>query len=159
MNLRRFLLLCSAFLITSCVYEFPITVEPARKIDPQLIGNWLAEKPEDDVEIRKFDDSHYVLRSGGKLYRAYFSEVNGVTFANIQTIDPVEPKERKYWFVAYELLDDGMKLVVRSVNQSVVPEAAKSSQEIEKLIADNLKNPQLFNAEKATYRKRAKAGH
>src|SRR5450432_2359474 len=119
---RRLFPLFLALLLTSCVYEFPITSEPTRKIDERLVGTWLAEEPKDNVEVRKFDDNHYALFSDGNLYRAYHTDVNGVPFVNIQTIASAEAKDRKYWFVSYELSADGKKLTVRSVNKDTVPD-------------------------------------
>jgi hypothetical protein len=151
----RYLPLVFALLLASCVYEFPIAVEPTRKIDARLVGTWLGEKPEDTVEVRQFDDAHYVLLSDGKFYRAYHTDVAGVPFVTIQSIDSLEAKERKYWFVSYEVADGGEKLNVRSVNKDTVPDTAKSSKEIEKLITENLKNPKLLNEDGMTYRRKA----
>ncbi len=151
----RFLLLGLALLLAACNYEFPITAEPSRKIDESLVGTWLGEKPEDTLEVRKFDDFHYVVATDGQFYSAYHSDLGGTPFVNVQWIDPIDAKERKFWFATYELADGGNKLIVRGVREKVVPKTAKSSEEIASLIKANLKTPELFD-EAATFTRKKK---
>src|SRR5437879_3246833 len=135
---------------SGCIYEGPITEKPAGKIDERLLGDWLekGDKPE-WLRVRKFSDTEYVLQYGG-FWRAFFSEIDGRRFVNVQTIDPVENAERKYAFVTYVLKDD-RTLVVHSVSKDLIPETLHSSREIEEAIRGNLKNPKLLNQEPAIF--------
>ena len=61
----RFLAILLVFLFGSCIYEAPLTEAPTRKIDERLIGDWVSveEKPS-AIQIRKFDDSNFILIDG-----------------------------------------------------------------------------------------------
>ena len=152
------LLLFLAF-ACGCDYEAPLTAKPTGKIDPQLLGNWIGQDtgsfPETNLKIRKLDDSNYLISYGG-FYRAYHSDLGDIHFVSIQNIEPVPDKERKYILATYELKDNGDTLIVRTINDKVIPNTLKTSAELEKAIRANLKNPDLFKKDPGVFN-RAKA--
>jgi hypothetical protein len=132
-------------LFSSCVYEVPITAQPTRKIDQRLLGNWTAkdEKNGETVKMKivKLDDYNYIVFFDNKdLYRVFHSDVAKTPFVSVQILDSEKPK---YAYSAWTLNEDGT-LVGRAVNDKVVPDETKTSNAAQKLLEQNLKNPDLF---------------
>jgi hypothetical protein len=132
-------------LFNSCVYEVPVTAQPTRKIDQRLLGNWTAkdEKNGETVKMKvvKLDDYNYIVFFDNKdLYRVFHSDVAKTPFVSVQILDSEKPK---YAYSAWTLNEDGT-LVGRAVNDKVVPDGTKSSDVVQKLLEENLKNPALF---------------
>lgn len=132
-------------LFGSCVYEAPITAEPTRKIDQRLLGNWTArdEKNGETVKMKvvKLDDYNYIVFFDNKdLYRVFHSDVAKTPFVSVQILDSEKPQ---YAYSSWTLNEDGT-LVGRAVNDKVVPDETKTSSAVQKLLEQNLKNPDLF---------------
>jgi hypothetical protein len=130
---------------SSCVYEVPITAQPTRKIDQRLLGNWTAkdEKNGETVKMKvvKLDDYNYIVFFDNKdLYRVFHSDVAKTPFVSVQILDSEKPK---YAYSAWTLIEDGT-LVGRAVNDKIVPDEIKTSSAAQKLLEQNLKNPNLF---------------
>src|SRR5438105_1937292 len=126
-----------ATLVSSCVYEAPLTPKPTAKIDDRLLGNWMEQKsdsfPETNLKIRKLDDGNYFISYNG-FYRAFHSDLGENHFVSIQNIDSAAEKERKYTIAAYELKDGGDTVVIRALNDKIIPETLKTSAELEKAV-------------------------
>jgi hypothetical protein len=125
-------------------HKVPITQQPTRKIDERLIGNWVSRDGAQRIKVRPLNDFTYVISYFGILFRAFHSDIAGLSFINAQDL---ETSERNYFYVNYRLSDDGQKLYVRIVSNKVVPEATKDSATVQKLLKDNLQNPLLFGNE------------
>lgn len=125
-------------------YAVPITSSPTRKIDQRLLGNWVSKGGTEKMKVRKFDDSNYIVSYDGDLYRAYHSDLGKTSFVSVQEIDSAG---RKYVYLAYKLSDDGQQLVLRAVEDKVIPKETKDSVSVQKLLKKNLQNSQLFGDE------------
>src|SRR3954465_11091186 len=75
-------------LLGGCIYDAPLTESPTRKIDERLIGDWVSveEKP-DTIQIRKFDDSNFILIDGANIYRVFHSDFENISFLSVQNLD------------------------------------------------------------------------
>ena len=138
-------------LFASCIYEAPLTESPTRKVDERLIGDWVSveEKPS-AIEIRKFDDSNFVLSDGGNVYRVFHSDFEGINFLSLQNLESKGSSARKFAFIDYRF-EQPDKVRARAVNKETVPETLRTTSEIQKSVRDHLKDPQLFNKEEIVY--------
>lgn len=132
-------------LFPSCVYEVPITAQPTHKIDGRLLGNWTAKDDKNGETVKmkvvKLDDYNYIVYFDNKdLYRVFHSDVAKTPLVSVQILDSEKPK---YAYSAWTLNEDGT-LVGRAVNDKVVPDETKTSSAVQKLLEQNLKNPDLF---------------
>ena len=131
------------FVLTGCIYDVPITAKATRKVDTRLLGNWASKDGKDKMKVVKLDDSNYIVYSNGNLYRAWHSDLAGTPMVSVQILDSEKP-QYAYW--TWKLSDDGV-LIVRNVNDKVVPDDTKDSTSVQKLLNENLKNPALFEGE------------
>ena len=127
--------------ISACVYEVPITENPTRTIDARLIGDWHSAEGDENMKVRKLDDSFYIISYQGMLFRGYHSDVGDVPFLSVQDIDT---DQRKYIYVTWLLSDNGQRLELRRVSKEIVPEGVSTSAEARKILEKNLHNPELF---------------
>jgi hypothetical protein len=135
---------CLCILVLSaCEYEVPITASPTRKVQEQLLGNWVSLDGKENMRIRRLDDSTYVVYYDGDLFRAYHSDVAETPFASVQDLNS---NGRKYAYVVWKLSDDGNRLSLRSVNK-VIPKETKDSVTVAALLTKNARNPDLFGEE------------
>jgi hypothetical protein len=150
MKAYRFIAVLGALVLSGCIYDAPITEKPTGKIDERLLGDWV-EKDDSTrhLLVCKLNEKEYVIHYAG-MFRAFFSDVDGKRFVNLQNIEPAEDAKRKYAFAAYELKNAGT-LVVRTVNTEVILENLHSSAEIAASIGRNLKNPKLFNEDAGVF--------
>jgi hypothetical protein len=128
----------------ACNYEVPITRRPTRKVQEQLLGNWVSLDDKENMRVRRFDDSTYVLYYDGDLFRAYHSDVAETPFVSVQDLNS---NERKYAYVVWKLSDDGKRLSLRNVNDRVIPKETKDSATIAALLTKNVRNTELFGEE------------
>src|SRR6266496_1507273 len=128
----------------ACQYEVPITSSPTRKVQEQLLGNWVSLDGKENMRVRRLDDSTYVVYYDGDLFRAYHSDVAETPFATVQDLNS---SDRKYAYIIWKLSDDGKNLRVRSVNDKVVPKETKDSAAVAALLTKNARNPELFGEE------------
>ena len=79
---------CLCFLaFNACEYEVPITPSPTRKVQEQLLGNWVSLDGKENMRVRRLDDSTYVVYYDGDLFRAYHSDVTETPFASVQDLN------------------------------------------------------------------------
>jgi hypothetical protein len=131
-----------ALSVTGCNYDVPLTAQPTRPIDPRLIGNWTSADGKEKLRIRPYDPRTFVLSYDGDLFRAWHSDLDGSPFVSVQCLDA----ENHTWlYVTYQLDDNGRKLSLRNVRDTVITkESVKTSEDAQALLRKNLKNPGLF---------------
>jgi hypothetical protein len=136
---------CLCVLVFSaCQYEVPITSSPTRKVQEQLLGNWVSLDGKENMRVRQLEDSTYVVYYDGDLFRAYHSDLAEMPFVSVQDLNS---NDRKYAYVVWKLSDDGKRLTLRSVKEKVVPKEIKDSTAVAALLTKNAHNPQLFGEE------------
>lgn len=128
----------------ACNYEVPITPGPTRKVQEQLLGNWVSLDGKEDMKVRPLDDNTYVVYYDGDLFRAYHSDVAETPFASVQDLNS---SDRKYAYVVWKLSDDGKNLKLRSVIDKVVPNETKDSATVVALLTKNVRNLEVFGEE------------
>lgn len=142
---------CLSFCACEGDYAVPITSGPTRKIEKQLLGNWISKDGADKIKVRNLDDSIYIVSYNGDLYRAFHSDVGKTSFISVQDIDSAG---RKYVYLAYKLSDDGKRLFLRAVNTEVIPRETRDSVKVQKLLKINLRSAKLFEDEGEFYREK-----
>jgi hypothetical protein len=147
----RFVAILLVFLFSSCIYEAPLTESPTRKIDERLIGDWVSveEKPS-VIQIRKLDDSNFILIDGGTVYRVFHSDFESINFLSLQNLETNGSSARKFAFVDYRF-EQPNQVRARAVNKEVVSEGLRTTSELQKSLRDHLRDPQLFNKEEIVY--------
>ena len=135
-----FICLC----IGACEYDVPITSNPTRKVQEQLLGNWVSLDGKENMRIRSWDNSSYVVYYDGDLFRAYHSDVAEMPFASVQDL---KSNDRKYAYVVWKLSEDGQRLSLRNVNRKVIPNETKDPVAVAALLTKNARNPELFGEE------------
>ncbi|HEV7239690.1 MAG TPA: hypothetical protein VGQ36_10650 [Thermoanaerobaculia bacterium] len=141
--MRTFTVVVCSLVLLSCHYDFPLTAEPTRAADARLAGTWTLVEPEqgEKMDIRLYDDRHYVVAYNGEIYRAFHSDLAGMPLMSVQSLnDP----ERKYVVLEWKLSEDGKRLTIRVVSPDVVPEGTPDRDALVKLIESNRENPKLF---------------
>jgi hypothetical protein len=128
----------------ACQYEVPITQSPTRKVQEQLLGNWVSLDGKENMRVRRLDDSTYIVYYDGDLYRAYHSDVGGTPFVSVQDLNS---NDRKYAYVIWKLSDDAKSLTLRTVNDKVISKETKDSAKVVALLTKNAGNPELFREE------------
>jgi len=136
-------LVCLCFL-GACVYEVPVTLNPTRKVEERLLGNWTSSDGNEHMNVRRLDENSYVVYYDGDLFRAYHSDVGGTSFASVQDLNS---NDRKYAYVVWKLSEDGNNLTLRNVNDKVVPKESKDSAAVAMLLEKNARNPDLLGDE------------
>ena len=140
------------FIFSGCEYDVPITPKPTRTVDVRLLGDWTAKNGTSKLKIVRLDESNYIVYLGpddGELYRVYHSDVDETALVSVQQLDS---KKRKYAYWAWKLSDDGT-LLLRNVNDKVVPDETKDSASVQELIKKNIKNPALFEEDETQFTK------
>jgi hypothetical protein len=152
----RFFALLLVSLFSSCIYEAPLTQTPTRKIDERLIGDWVSveEKPS-VIQIRKFDDSNFILIDGGTVYRVFHSDFEGISFLSLQNLETNGTSARKFAVIDYRF-EQPDRVRARAVSKDTVPESLRTPSELQKSLRAHLKDPQLFNKEEIVYTRQTK---
>jgi len=154
--------LCCAlvFLMCLCLYgcpyesEFPLSPSSEAKIDKELIGKWKfqCEKEEQSgaITIYQFNEHEYLilLKEEGEedidLIRAFGTTIDEHKFLNVQDINSANAKEREWFFVNYSVFND--KLILKYVEDRIFEnKIINSSQELYKLMKENLNNKDLYD--------------
>jgi hypothetical protein len=128
----------------ACNYEVPITSSPTRNVQEQLLGDWTSSDGKEHLNVRRLDQSFYVVYYDGDLFRAYHSDVADIPFVSVQDLNS---KDRKYAYLVWKLSDDGKHLSLRNVNEKVVPKETKDSATVVALLNKNARNRELFGEE------------
>jgi hypothetical protein len=129
---------------SACNYDVPITPSPTRKVQEQLLGNWVSLDGKEDMRVRRLDDSTYVIYYDGDLFRVYHSDIAETPFTSVQDLNS---NDRKYAYVIWKLSDDGKRLTLRSVKEKVIPKETRDSATVAALLTKNARNPELFGEE------------
>lgn len=136
----------AAFALTGCNYDFALTEQPTQKVDVRLIGNWVAvdkdNGKQESMQVRRLDDTTYVVAFDEDIYRAFHSDFAGQPFLSVQNLQP-GGDERKYLVMTWALSADASQLTLRTVSIKVVPESTKDRVALQRLIQANLANPKL----------------
>jgi hypothetical protein len=128
---------------SACEYEVPITQSPTRKVQEQLLGNWVSLDGKENMRVRRLDDSTYVVYYDGDLFRAYHSDLAEMPLVTVQDLNS---NDRKYAYVVWNLSSDDKGLTLRSVNK-LIPKETKDSAAVAVLLTKNARNPELFGEE------------
>ena len=72
------------------------------------------------MDIRLYDDRHYVIAYNGEIYRAFHSDVAGMPLMSVQNLND---RERKYVVLEWKLSEDGKRLTIRVVSPESYPRA------------------------------------
>lgn len=129
---------------TACQYDVPITSDPTRKVQEQLLGDWTSSDGKEKLKLRGLDDSIYIVYYDGDLFRAYHSDVVEMPLTTVQDLNS---SDRKYAYVIWKLSDDGKNLRLRNINDKVVPKETRDSATVVALLTKNAGNPELFGEE------------
>ena len=148
--LPGFLAALASAVFAGCIFEVPITLTPTRKVDEKLLGNWVSVKGREKMNVRKLDESVYIISYDGELYRAFHSDVDGVPFISAQDLNR---KERKYTYVSYRLADDGERLTLRLVNPDVISAETQSVADVQARLRQEADNQELFTDEPVEFAK------
>jgi hypothetical protein len=142
---RRLAACLFALCLTGCIYDAPITPAPTRPVDPRLIGDWASADGKERVKVRPLDRQVYIIVYNGDLFRAFHSDVGGVSYASVQDIDR---SDRKWAYIVYTLSRDGQQLTVRAVNSETIPDrSVRSPADARRALAAHAKDPKLFGDE------------
>ena len=128
---------------SACEYEDPITSNPTRKVQEQLLGNWISQDGKEHLRVRRLDENIYIVYYNGDLFRVYHSDVADTPFVSVQDINS---DDRKYAYVVWKLSEDSKHLRLR-VNHDVIPKEKKDSTGVAKFLEENAKNPDLLGEE------------
>jgi hypothetical protein len=113
-------------------------------VQERLLGDWTSADGQEKLNLRRFDDSTYIVYYDGDLFRAYHSDIGEISYASVQDLNS---RDRKYAYVIWKLLDDGKSLRLRNVSDKVVPKETKNSAAVVALLTKNAGNPELFGEE------------
>lgn len=142
------LLAVAVLSLTACNYDFPLTEKPTQKLDPRLLGDWVAVDQDDGKEVsmhvRQYDDTTYVIAMDNDLYRAFHTDFAGTALVSVQNLQSGS-LGRKYTYFRWQLSADGAQLTLQSISSELVPEDTPDRAAIQALIKANLTKPKLYN--------------
>ena len=110
----------------------------------RLLGDWVSLDGKENMKVRQFDDSIYIVYYDDDLFRAYHSDVTETPFVSVQDLNS---SDRKYAYVVWKLSDDGKRLSLRSVQSKLISKEQKDSARVAEVLKENAKNPGLFGEE------------
>ena len=133
--------------VCGCFHDCPITEHPTRKVNEQFLGRWTSQDGKDKLTVGKYDAENYVVVYDGDLYHAWESDVDGVPFFSVQSLDPTQANGvYKYVYFVWRLAEDGT-LRGRAVNDKIVPDATKGYASVQRLLKTNLTRTDLLGDE------------
>lgn len=138
------LIALAALLVAGCEFEAPITDKPTRPTIDKLVGTWKAVGDTDVMQVRQLDTATYVVSYNGDLYSAHHSDLGGVPYVSVLHLDP---KNRKYSFLTWQLSDADDRLTLRVVSSEVIPKETRGSAALRAELARHAKNPKLLGKE------------
>ena len=109
-----------------------------------MLGDWRSTDGKEELKLRRFDDSIYIVYYDGDLFRAYHSDVGEKPFVTVQDLNS---SDRKYAYLVWKLSDDGKHLSLRNVSDKVISKETKDSAAVVALLTKNASNPDLFGEE------------
>ncbi len=137
----RWLAVLLALVLAGCIYDAPLTVNPTRRVDARLVGDWTSDDGKELLKVRPLDATTYLLILNGDPFRAWHSDFADTAFVTVQDLDA---PSHKYAYLKYALSDDGMRLTAYAVNSDTIPGTLRSSSEARRLVRANRDNPRLF---------------
>ena len=162
------LVIALAASLASCL-PYPLGDPEKSQVNPALHGRWMREQEGrvSVVSVYPFDKHAYVLesrdlvRDGAKveprgrfLAKAWLTKVDGQTFITLDQLDQkFLPDSEKKSYPVFRLNVSTDTIQTVRVNEEFARfKQAKSSQDVERIIREELQNPDLY-AEAATYRR------
>jgi hypothetical protein len=136
-----------ALLAAACTYEAPLTAEPTRRVEPRLLGAWEARDGDrvEHLDVRRYDDRHYVLSYEGELFVAHHSDFADRPFVSVRSLEG--EGEGKYAYVVWRLSPDGKELRLRAVQEKVLPAKGTDPAAMQKALRPKLADPALLGEE------------
>jgi hypothetical protein len=147
----RVALSLGALAFAGCEYEFPLTAQPTRATDEKLIGDWISVDGLDTMKVRRLDDTTYAIAYNGDLYTAQHTEFAGTAFVSALHLDP---QNRKYSFLAWNLSDGDTRLRLRVVSSKIIPKETRDRAALQARLREHLANPALYGVTKSYTRVR-----
>lgn len=152
-------LLTSFFIFSGCPYDSEVPIDaPSLSINTALLGTWEARNNQDEsFKISKHDEfSFNIVKTSKKSnekkeaekYRAHLSTINNVTFLNLSDDNP-DVLTPKYYL--YKLVITNPGIVTLSEITENIDERFKTSDELKKFIAANMKNSYFYSKDEASY--------
>ena len=165
-KLNYVIILCISFVLLGCPYQSDVeinTYEESLKVDKNLIGNWVAfhdDGSKEELIIEKIAKSvisvlHKELDENGRYkgsnkFRAYGTELNGITIFNIET------KEAKYMFLKYAWTGKNvfyMQAVAEDyVSNNFTPDSV-TTDNLRSFLKSNVNNEDMYEDKVEFYRK------
>lgn len=153
-----FIALVAATGLAGCTYEAPLSTSPIGRISEELIGLW-EEVPDSPGEkggllsVVPFDDGNllavFPVGDDELYFRAWPVKVAGVSAIQLQIVgaakpEPTpEPSGKNFSVVVYEF--DGDDLILKSLNEDLVPPSLTTTAEIVEAFTEHAGDPDLFN--------------
>jgi dihydroneopterin aldolase len=161
----------SVLMMVGCL-NTPLGNPEQSKMDAQFVGLWMnQEKSGEDQELYAaipYDSRTYLLtqmifhKSDGGAIQAvsrsvmkmWLTDVGGTTFMTAEWKDPEVLLKESTDYIVAKIARSGDRLTVQQVSEEFVKQAnVQSAEALSKLIADNLKNPKLFEDKEFIYEK------
>jgi hypothetical protein len=161
--MKKLLILLAVVLLAGCDYTVPLVTTPDINIDKSILGLWQTKEDDGKIEqllVLALDDHEYLVSypSGAKdamFARASLCHTDGKTLVQLKWLGSVDgtpmDDNRVYEFFSYSVSGD--KLTARVLNSDVVNKDAASTKELEKAIAANRDNPELFKKDSIVFTK------
>ena len=151
-------LLALSILFFGCPYESSVSISvPAEKINSKMIGSWKATKDGGDLyRISRKDELNYMIEEfdgNNKLantYIAFSSTVNDKVFLNVRN-EKQESRDGKIMLLKIEMFGDSL-IIADNVTENIT-EQFKTSEDLKKFIAENMKNSYFYEKEKLHLKK------
>jgi hypothetical protein len=164
--MKRLLILLALIFLVGCDYTVPLITTPDISIDRSILGLW--QTTDDDgtpvqLAVLALDDNEYLVSYSTKKQQAMFARAclchtDGNTLVQVKWLGAADGKpmfdNTIYQFFSYTVSGD--KLTARLLNNDVVNKDAASTKELEKAIAANRDNPELFKKNNIVFTKATK---
>ena len=135
---------------TSCEWEVPLTSQPTRSVDEQLLGDWEPKEADERISVGRWGQKEYVVFYMGDFYRAFHSDFEKQPLISVQEI---KTPRRNFSVIHYQLSADGKTLTLKAVKPDLVSDRVKTSASLQKALGKLMKNTNVFG-EEAVFRKK-----
>lgn len=152
----------TSLLITGCLeigLKVPLSDSSLSKIDKNLIGIWKSIQNEDNdrdisLNLYRFNDNEYLLvwKETGtqEKLRCFITNIKDLKFLNMQTIKDIKKNNRRYFFVAYKIKDNG-NLLIRNPSDKYFGNF-ETSKELYKNVKANIGKEDFFEEDKLEFK-------
>ena len=154
--MSRFPLLVLLALIAGCYSNKPIAPLDRAVFDERLLGKWniIDEEGELVLTVSRLGDKEYMVmpvagEEQDEPMQFYITEVDGERFINAREIHEGKTDE-DYMFGRYAVLNDN-EVLVEVPELDAVPHEVSSSEELYRVISENMNNPEFFNGKPRVY--------